>query len=87
MAPFLGRFQYDNKMASRDEPIEVIEVPDINPDDIPDPGPQNLAEAQTYHDKIDEIIMTFSHLLVDDRKDALRSTITSLKKLMAKHWH
>ena len=31
--------------------------------------------------------MTFSDLLVDDRKDALRSTITSLKKLMAKHWH
>ena len=39
-----------------------------------------------YHDKMDEIMMTFSDLLVDDRKDALRSTITSLKKLMVKHW-
>ena len=28
----------------------------------------------------------FSGLLADDRKDALRSTITSLKKLMVKHW-
>ena len=28
----------------------------------------------------------FSDLLVDNRKDALRSTIASLKKLMAKHW-
>ena len=28
----------------------------------------------------------FSYLLADDRKDALRSTIMSLKKLMVKHW-
>ena len=65
---------------------EVIEVPDINADNFPDPGPQNPAEAQIYHDKIDEIMMTFSDLLVDNRKDALRSTIASLKKLMVKHW-
>ena len=63
VAPSLGRFQYDNKMASRDEPIEV---PDVDPDDFPDSGPQNLAEAQMYHDKIDEIMMTFSDLLADD---------------------
>ena len=73
-------------MASRDAPIEVIEVPDVDPDDFPDSGPQNPAEAQTYHDKMDEIITMFSDLLADDRKDALRSTITSLKKLMVKHW-
>ena len=29
---------------------------------------------------------TFSDLLADDRKYALRSTVTSLKKLMVKHW-
>ena len=29
---------------------------------------------------------TFSDLLADDRKDALRSTVMSLKKLMVKHW-
>ena len=73
-------------MASRDAPIAVIEVPDIDPDDFPDSGPQNPAEAQMYHDKIDEIMMMFSDLLADNRKDALRSTITSLKKLMVKHW-
>ena len=66
---------------------EVVEIPDIDPDDFPDSGPQNLVEAQTYHDKIDEIMTTFSDLLADDRKDALRSTISSLKKLMVKHWH
>ena len=64
---------------------EVIEIPDVDPDNFPDSGPQNLVEAQTYHDKIDEIMMMFSGLLVDDRKDALRSTIASLKKLMVKH--
>ena len=72
-------------MASRDTPIDVIEVPDIDPHDFPDSGPQNPAEAQTYHNKIDEIMMMFSDL-ADDRKDTLRCTITSLKKLMVKHW-
>ena len=71
-------------MASRDKPIVV---PDDDPDDFPDSEPQNPAEAQTYHDKIDEIMVMFSDLLADDQKDALRSTITSLKKLMVKHWH
>ena len=65
---------------------EVIEIPDIDPDDFPESGPHNLVKVQTYHDKIDEIMMMFSDLLADDRKDALRSTIASLKKLMVKHW-
>ena len=85
MAPSLGRFQ-NNDMTSKSAPIEVIEVPDEDPDDFPDSGPQNLVEAQMYRDKIDNIMETFSDLLADDCKDALRSTITSLKKLMVKHW-
>ena len=63
---------------------EIIEVPDD--DDFPDSGPQNPVEAQSYRDKLDAIMNTFSDLLVDDHKDTLRSTITSLKKLMVKHW-
>ena len=63
---------------------ETIEVPDD--DDFPNSGPQNPVEAQSYRDKLDAIMDTFSDLLVDDHKDALRSTITSLKKLMVKHW-
>ena len=86
MAPSLGRFQNDD-MTSKGTPIEVIEVPDEDPDDFPDSGPQNPVEAQTYKDKIDKIMEMFSNLLADDRKDALRSTITSLRKLMVKHWH
>ena len=85
VAPSLGRFQNDD-MTSKSTPIEVIEVPDEDPDDFPDSGPQNPAEAQMYRDKIDDIMETFSNLLADDCKDALRSTIMSLKKLMVKHW-
>ena len=66
--------------------VEIIKVPDDNPDDFPNSGPQNPVEAQSYRDKIDVIMDTFSNLLADDHKDALRSTITSLKKLMVKHW-
>ena len=62
----------------------IIKVPDD--DDFPDSGPQNPVEAQSYRDKLDAIMDMFSDLLADDRKDALRSTIMSLKKLMVKHW-
>ena len=83
MAPSLGRFLNIN-MASKQ--VEIIKVPDDNPDDFPNSGPQNPVEAQSYRDKIDAIMDTFSDLLADDCKDTLRSTITSLKKLMVKHW-
>ena len=83
MAPSLGRFP-NIDMASKQ--VEIIEVPDDDPDDFPDSGPQNPVEAQSYRDKLDDIMNTFSDLLADDCKDALRSTITSLKKLMVKHW-
>ena len=83
MAPSLGRFLYYDMSL---KPVEVIEVPDDDPDDFPDSGPQNPAEAQSYRDKIDVIMDMFSDLLADDHKDALRLTITSLKKLMVKHW-
>ena len=79
VAPSLGEFQYD--MASK-QPA-VIEVPD---DYFPDSGPQNPVEAQSYRDQLDAIMSMFSDLLVEDHKDVLRSTITSLKKLMVKHW-
>ena len=85
MAPSLGRF-LNIDMSSKSAPVDVIEVPDDNPDDFPNSGPQNPVEAQSYRDKIDDIMETFSDLLADDCKDALRFTIMSLKKLMVKHW-
>ena len=85
MAPSLGRF-LNIDMSLKSAPVEVIKVPDDNPDDFPNSVPQNPAEAQSYRDKIDDIMEPFSNLLADDRKDTLRSTVTSLKKLMVKHW-
>ena len=79
VAPFSGEFQYD--MALK-QPA-VIEVPD---DDFPDSGPQNPVEAQSYRDQLNAIMCMFSDILADDRKDTLRSTVMSLKKLMVKHW-
>ena len=81
MAPSSGEFQ-NSDMASKQS--ETIKVPDD--DDFPNSGPQNPVEAQSYRDKLNAIMNTFSDLLVDDCKDALRSTVTSLKKLMVKHW-
>ena len=81
VAPSSGEFQ-NSDMASKQP--EIIDVPDDN--NFPDSGPQNPVEAQSYRDKLNAIMDTFSDLLADDHKDALRSTITSLKKLMVKHW-
>ena len=83
MTPSLGRFLNIDMVSKQ---VEIIEVPDDDPDDFPDSGPQNPVEAQSYRDKIDVIMDTFSDLLADDCKDTLRSTIMSLKKLMVKHW-
>ena len=47
----------------------IIEVPDD--DDFPDSGPQNPVEAQSYRDKLDAIMNTFSNLLVDDQQRCL----------------
>ena len=81
MAPSLGEFQ--NSIIALKQP-EIIKVPDDN--DFPNSGPQNPVEAQSYRDKFNAIMNTFSDLLADNCKDALRSTVMSLKKLMVKHW-
>ena len=72
-------------MSSKCAPVEIIEVPDHDPDDFPNSGPQNPVEAQSDRDKIDDIMEMFSDLLADDRKDTLRSTVMSLKKLEETH--
>ena len=81
VAPSSGEFQYSDMALKQPE---VIKVPDD--DDFPNSGPQNPVEAQSYRDKLNAIMNTFSDLLADDCKDALRSTVMSLKKLMVKHW-
>ena len=72
-------------MSSKSVPVEVIEVPDDDPDDFPDSGPQNPVEAQSYRDKINDIMETFGNLLADDCKDALRSSMAARPRKLAPH--
>ena len=83
MAPSLGRFQYVDKMASRDAPIEVS---DEEEDQLVGARPQNPEEARSYHEKVNAVFKTFGELLTGDVKDALKKMVTSLKKVMVKHW-
>ena len=48
--------------------------------------PQNPKEARSYCEKVDIVFKTFGELLTSDVKDALQKTVTSLKKVMVKHW-
>ena len=83
MAPSLGRFQYIDKMASGDTPIEVSE--EEEEDQLVGAGPQNPEEVRSYCEKVNAVFKMFGELLTSDVKDALQKTVTSLKKVMAKH--
>ena len=82
MAPSLGRFQYINKMASRDTPIEVSEEEE---DQLVGARPQNPEEVRSYHEKVNAVFKMFGELLASDVKDAFQKMVTSLKKIMVKH--
>ena len=83
MAPSLGRFQYIDKMASQDTPIEVSNEKE---DQLVGARPQNPEEVRSYCEKVDAVFETFGELLAGDVKDAFQKTVTSLKKVMVKHW-
>ena len=83
VAPSLGRFQYDDKMASGDKPIKVS---DEEEEQLVGAGPQNPEEVRSYREKVDAVFNTFGELLTGDVKDALQKTVASLKKVMVKHW-
>ena len=70
-------------MASRDAPIEVSEEEE---DQLVGARPQNPEEVTSYPEKVNAVFKTFGELLTSDVKDALRKMVTSLKKVMAKHW-
>ena len=69
-------------MASKDALVEIPE----KEDQWVGAGPQNSKEARSYHEKVDTVYEMFSELLTNDVKDALQKTVTSFKKVMAKHW-
>ena len=83
MVPSLGRFQYDDKMASKNEPVEVSNEEE---EQLVGAGPQNPEEVRSYWKKVNAVLNTFGELLTGDVKDALQKMVASLKKVMVKHW-
>ena len=75
MAPSLGRFQYDDKMASRDKPIKVSNEEE---EQLVGAGPQNPEEARSYYEKVNAVFDTFGQLLTGDIKDTLQKMVASL---------
>ena len=73
-------------MASQAGEKEVIVIPEEDPDDWPDVGPQNPEEADSYVEKINNIFETMAENVLHNKKDALPSAMRSLKKLMSQHW-
>ena len=74
-------------MAAKDP--DIINIPDEGDEgdnDWQDVGPINIEEAKAYKEKVDAIFKTMSMILTDDRKDAIHVTVTTFKKLAAKHW-
>ena len=72
-------------MAEGGEWDQVI-VEEDHLDKWQDIGPQNPAEACSYHDKVDTIFEGLSDMLNDDCKDALLKMIQNFKKLATKDW-
>ena len=70
-------------MASKDAPVEISEEEE---DQWVGARPQNPKEVKRYHEKVDTVFEMFGELLANDVKDALQKMVTSLKKVMVKHW-
>ena len=91
MSPASGSIQYNmsnthsfEEMAGGEQNPVVIE--DDPAEEWQDIGPQNPAEAHSYHDKVDEVFDRLSKMLNKDQEDALFKMVQNFKKLAAKHW-
>ena len=49
-------------------------------------GPTNIREARAYENKLDEIFEDFKTLLKEDKRNALKSTISKVKQHMARQF-
>ena len=64
----------------------VIEIVEEEEEEWPEAGAQNVAEAEQYQDKINNIFDTLSILIHQDTKTALSDTIQNFKKVITKQW-
>ena len=71
-------------MADKADP--VIELVEEEEEEWPEAGAQNVAEAEQYQDRINNIFNHLSTLIHEDVKDTLGQTVKNLKKVVAKQW-
>ena len=71
-------------MADRADP--VIELVEEEEEEWPEAGAQNVAEAEQYQDRVNNIFDHLSTLIHKDVKDALGQTVKNLKKVVTKQW-
>ena len=64
----------------------VVELVEEEEEEWPEAGAQNVAEAEQYQDKINNIFDHLSILIHQDTKTALSDTIQNFKKIITKQW-
>ena len=85
VAPLL-RFGSRTSTAMAEKADPVIEIVEDEEEEWPEAGAQNVAEAEQYQDKINNIFDTLSILIHQDTKTALSDTIQNFKKVITKQW-
>ena len=69
-----------------DKADPVVEIVEEEEEEWPEAGAQNVAEAEQYQDKINNVFDTLSILIHQDTKMALSDTIQNFKKIITKQW-
>ena len=69
-----------------DKADPVVELVEEEEEEWPEAGAQNVAEAEQYQDKINNIFDHLSILIHQDTKTALSDTIQNFKKIITKQW-
>ena len=82
--PPLLRFKSRTSTAITDKVDPVVELVEEEEEEWPEAGVQNVAEAEQYQDKINNVFDTLSILIHQDTKTALSDTIQNFKKIIMK---
>ena len=85
VAPLL-RFESRTSTVMTDKADPVVELVEEEEEEWPEAGAQNVAEAEQYQDKINNVFDTLSILIHQDTKTALSDTIQNFKKIIMKQW-
>ena len=85
VAPLL-RFESRTSTVMTDKADPVVEIVEEQEEEWPEAGAQNVAEAEQYQDKINNIFNQLSILIHQDTKTALSDTIQNFKKIITKQW-